>query len=122
MIEKKKTLIRSYEYYKPNSFLLFAAVPEDALNDESDNEDKENPDSRISSKIINPLLCWINQDAMPTNFQPIRLFDPGCWYKFKYLMTNCADPDKLASKEATLSGSTLFVKAGYIWIQQDWVK
>ena len=28
---------------------LFSAIPEDALNDESDNEDKENPDSRISS-------------------------------------------------------------------------
>lgn len=30
--------------------IVFAAIPEDALNDESDNEDKENPDSRISSK------------------------------------------------------------------------
>ena len=30
-----------------------------------------------------PLSCWINLDALPTsNFQPIRLLDPGCWYKF----------------------------------------
>ena len=30
----------------------------------------------------------------------IRLLDPGCGYKFSYLMTNCADPDQLASSEA----------------------
>ena len=31
------------------------------------------------------LSCWINEDATPTsNFQPIRLLDPGCWYKFIY--------------------------------------
>lgn len=31
--------------------LLFTAIPEDALNDESgEEEDKENPDERISSK------------------------------------------------------------------------
>ena len=34
-------------------------------------------------------------------------------------MTNSADPDQLASSEANLSGSTLFVKTGYIWVQQD---
>ena len=38
---------------------------------------------------------------MPTsNFQPIRLLDPDCCHKFTYLMTNSADPDKLASTEA----------------------
>ena len=26
-----------------------------------------------------------------SNFQPIKLFDPGCWYKFTYRITNCAD-------------------------------
>lgn len=32
-------------------FLLYTAIPEDALNDESgEEEDKENPDERISSK------------------------------------------------------------------------
>lgn len=32
-------------------FLLLTAIPEDALNDESgEEEDKENPDERISSK------------------------------------------------------------------------
>ena len=29
------------------------------------------------------------------------------------------DPDQLASSEANWSGSTLFAKAGYIWVQQD---
>ena len=34
---------------------------------------------------------------MPTScFQPIRLLDPGCWYKFKYWMANSVDPDQLA--------------------------
>ena len=39
--------------------------------------------------------------------------------KFVYLMANSADPDKLTSSEANWSGSTLFAKAGYIWVQQD---
>ena len=30
-----------------------------------------------------------------SNFQPIRLLDPCCWYKFTNLMTNRADPDQL---------------------------
>ena len=34
-------------------------------------------------------------------------------------MANSADPDWLASSEADQSGSTLFAKAGYIWVQQD---
>ena len=39
-------------------------------------------------------------------------------------MTNSADPDQLASdqmasEEANWSGPTLFVKAGYILVQQD---
>ena len=34
-------------------------------------------------------------------------------------MTNSADPDQLASEEANWSGSTLFVKAGHIRVQQD---
>ena len=34
-------------------------------------------------------------------------------------MTNSADPDQLASKEAEWSVSTLFVKAGYIQVQKD---
>ena len=34
-------------------------------------------------------------------------------------MANRADPDQLASTEANWSGSTLFEKAGYIWVQQD---
>ena len=34
-------------------------------------------------------------------------------------MANSADPDQLASSEANWSGSTLFVKGGYIQVQQD---
>ena len=34
-------------------------------------------------------------------------------------MTNSVDPYQLASSEANWSGSTLFPKAGYIWVQQD---
>ena len=34
-------------------------------------------------------------------------------------MENSADPDQLASEEANWSGSPLFAKAGYIWVQQD---
>ena len=33
-------------------------------------------------------------------------------------MANSADLDQLAS-ESNLSGSTLFGKAGYIWVEQD---
>ena len=41
------------------------------------------------------------KDATPTsNFQPVRLLDPDCCYKFTYLMANSADPDQLASSEA----------------------
>ena len=40
-------------------------------------------------------------NTMPTyNFQPISLLDPGCRYKFSYLMTNSENPDQLASTEA----------------------
>ena len=49
-----------------------------------------------------------------SNFQPIRLLDPDCWYKSAYLMANSADPDQLASEEANRSGSTLFAKAGHL--------
>ena len=27
-----------------------------------------------------------------SNFQPFKLLDPGCWYKFTYWMTNSPDP------------------------------
>ena len=35
----------------------------------------------------------LNKDARPTSnyFQPIRLLDPGCWYKFKYLTASTSD-------------------------------
>ena len=34
-------------------------------------------------------------------------------------MAKSADLDQLASSEANWSGSTLFVKAGYVRVQQD---
>ena len=34
-------------------------------------------------------------------------------------MTNSADPDQLASEEASWSGSSQFAKSEYIRIQQD---
>ena len=40
-----------------------------------------------------------------SNFQPIRLLDPDCWYKFAYIMANSADPDHMA-----WCGSALFAK------------
>ena len=74
----------------------------------------------VTFYIWKPLSCWINYDTMPTsNFQPIRLLDPDCCYKFTDLMANSADPDQLASEEANWSGSTLFAMAGYIRVQQD---
>ena len=60
---------------------------------------------------------------MPTsNFQPIRLLDPGFWYKFTYLMTNSADPDQLASEEANWSGSSLFAQTGHAVFSKRRVK
>ena len=43
--------------------------------------------------------CMLNKSRCHAhfNFQPIRLLDPGCWYKFTYLTTNSADPDQLSS-------------------------
>ena len=34
-------------------------------------------------------------------------------------MPNSVDPDQMASSEANWSGAELFVKAGYIRVQQD---
>ena len=60
---------------------------------------------------------------MPTsNFQPIRLLDLVCCYKFTYLMANSADPDQLASSEANWSGSTLFAKQGISGFSRTRVK
>ena len=40
-------------------------------------------------------------------------------YRFTYIMANSADSDQLAFEEANWSGTTLFAKAVYIWVQQD---
>ena len=54
--------------------------------------------------------------------QPIRLLDPGCWYKFTYWMTNGADPDQLASdldlhylKRHVISGRVQQYQGYNIW-------
>ena len=44
--------------------------------------------------MLNILRCHTT-----SNFQPSRLHDPSCSYKFSYLMTNSADPDQLASSQ-----------------------
>ena len=50
--------------------------------------------------MLNKLRCH------PTsNFQPIRLLDPGVWYKFAYLMANSADPKSVG-----------FFRSQLIWI------
>ena len=60
---------------------------------------------------------------MPTSsFQPIRLLDLDCSYKFTYLMANNADPDQLSSSEANWSGSTLFAKKGQVMVSKRRVK
>ena len=51
--------------------------------------------SLLTLILLNKLRCHT-----PSNFQPIRLLDPDCCYKFKYLIANSADPDQLASSEA----------------------
>ena len=45
--------------------------------------------------LLNKLRCHAT-----SNFQPIRLLDPNCCYKFIFLMADSADPDLLASSEA----------------------
>ena len=61
--------------------------------------------------LVDPCDAEKIKDTMPTsNFQPVRLLDPVCWYKFTYLITNSADPDQLVSEEANWSGSALFDK------------
>ena len=54
---------------------------------------------------------------MPTsNFQPIRLFDPGCLTKSHTFWTNSAD--SYLSEEANLSGSTVCKGMTYL-VQQN---
>ena len=45
----------------------------------------------------------------------IQVFDT----KSNTEMTNSAGTDQMASSDANGSRSTLFAKAGYIWVQQD---
>ena len=43
-------------------------------------------------KLHVPAGC--NDAMLTSNFQPIRLLDPGCYYKFTDSMTNSADPNQ----------------------------
>jgi hypothetical protein len=50
-------------------FISLTAIPEDALNDESgEEEDKENPDERISSKFIHKLQQTIYHYCPPFQY------------------------------------------------------
>ena len=51
---------------------------------------------KLTLVLLNKLRCHAH-----SNFQPIRLLDLGCCYKFTYLMANSVDPDQLASSEAS---------------------
>ena len=73
----------------------------------------------ICTASVNP--CPAEYIKMP---RPLLIFsqrdnNPDYCSKFTYLMGNSADPDQLASEEANWSGSTLFAKAGCIWVQQN---
>ena len=60
-----------------------------------------NPTTVKCTTCILTLVMLNKLSATPTyNFQPIRLLDLDCYYKFIYLMANSADPDQLASSEA----------------------
>ena len=63
--------------------------------------------SAISGAILHVLIKWIWENLLTlvmlnklttSSFQPIRLLDPGCWYKFTYIMANSADPDQFRSQ------------------------
>ena len=96
----------------PNNMLLTLAL----LNKLKD----ATPTSNFQPIRLLDLDCCYKFTYLPTsNFQPIRLLDLDCCYKFTYLMANSADTDQLASSEANWSGSTLFVKIRYIQVQQD---
>ena len=72
-------------------------------------------DNLIAMSYLNP--CHAEQIKMPCPL--LIVSQPDCWYIFSYWLTNSADPDQLASSEANWSGSTMFAKAEYIWVQQD---
>ena len=45
------------------------------------------------------LRVVVEESTFSSNFQPIRLLDLDCCYKFAYLIANSADPDQLAFSE-----------------------
>ena len=51
--------------------------------------------NQLTLVLLNKLRCQAT-----SNFQPIRLLELYCCYKFTNLMANSADPDQLASEEA----------------------
>ena len=66
---------------------------------------------------------WICQALCNSNSQLLEQCGWLLWLTLVMLIKvighNSADPDQLASEEANWSGSTLFAKAGHIWVQQD---
>ena len=72
--------------------------------------------STVRNEMKLSTLVMLNKDATPTsNFQPIRLFNPDCWYKVTYWMTNCSDPELIWIY--TVCKSRVYL--GYIQVQQD---
>ena len=61
---------------------------------------KKKKKRQVSLVILTPVVLKKLRWHAHFQFSAIRLFDPGCLYKFTYLMTNSADPDQLASSEA----------------------
>ena len=49
---------------------------------------------------LNPSHAEKNNVVPTSNFQPIRILETRCRYKFTFFMTNSVDTDQLASEEA----------------------
>ena len=65
--------------------------------------------------MLNKLRCHAH-----FQFQPIRLLDPGCWYKFNYWMANSAYPDQFRRQLIWIY--KLFAKAGISGFSRTRVK
>ena len=69
----------------------------------------------VTLVMLNILRCHTHFYLSASQIALIQLVD----INLHTVITNGADPDQLASKEANRSGSTLFANAEYIRVQQD---
>ena len=60
------------------------------------------------------VINWINQDAMPTSFQPIRLLDPGCWIKFVFPSRMTVRTQHVLSQD-----QSVLCKPSYMWFMAE---